>query len=75
MVELDTGGTYKVIDSELRRAGNVSKEEPDAWQIIPRVLLELVKDHEGAKAERAMEALLRMKKIDIAERECAVMTA
>lgn len=34
-----------------------------------------LKDHEGAKAERGMEALLRMKKIDIAELERAVVTA
>jgi predicted 3-demethylubiquinone-9 3-methyltransferase (glyoxalase superfamily) len=39
------------------------------------VLLELLKDHESVKAQRAMEALLRMKKIDIAELERAVVTA
>jgi predicted 3-demethylubiquinone-9 3-methyltransferase (glyoxalase superfamily) len=32
----------------------------------------MLKDHESAKAQRAMEALLRMKKIDIGELERAV---
>jgi hypothetical protein len=39
------------------------------------VLPELLKDHESPKAQRAMEALLRMKKIDIAELEGAVARA
>jgi len=39
------------------------------------VLPELLKDHESAKAQRAMEAPLRMKKIDIAELERAVVAA
>jgi predicted 3-demethylubiquinone-9 3-methyltransferase (glyoxalase superfamily) len=43
-----------------------------SWQIVPSVLPEMLKDHESAKAQRAMEALLRMKKIDIRELERAV---
>ena len=31
----------------------------------------MLKDHESPKAQRAMEAMLRMKKIDIAELERA----
>jgi predicted 3-demethylubiquinone-9 3-methyltransferase (glyoxalase superfamily) len=42
-----------------------------SWQIVPKVLPELLKDHKSAKAQRAMEAMLRMKKIDIAELERA----
>ena len=34
----------------------------------------LLKDHESEKAQRAMEAMLRMKKIDIGELEHAVAT-
>ncbi|HJR59915.1 MAG TPA: VOC family protein [Vicinamibacterales bacterium] len=42
-----------------------------SWQVIPAALLDLLKDHESTKAQRAMEALLRMKKIDITELERA----
>ena len=40
-----------------------------SWQVVPTALQELLKDHESARAMRAMEALLRMKKIDIGELE------
>jgi len=43
-----------------------------SWQIVPKVLPELLKDHQSGKAQRAMSAMLRMKKIDIAELERAV---
>jgi predicted 3-demethylubiquinone-9 3-methyltransferase (glyoxalase superfamily) len=43
-----------------------------SWQVVPAILLELLKDHESPTAQRAMEALLRMKKIDISELERAV---
>ena len=42
-----------------------------SWQVIPKVLLEMLKDHESANAQRAMEALLKMKKINIRELENA----
>jgi len=35
------------------------------------VLTELLQDHESSKAQRVMEAMLRMKKIDIRELERA----
>ena len=37
-----------------------------AWQVVPRVLLEMLEDSDRAKAGRAMAAMLTMKKIDIA---------
>jgi predicted 3-demethylubiquinone-9 3-methyltransferase (glyoxalase superfamily) len=36
-----------------------------SWQIIPRVLFELLGDKDKDKAGRAMQAMLQMKKIDI----------
>jgi predicted 3-demethylubiquinone-9 3-methyltransferase (glyoxalase superfamily) len=42
-----------------------------SWQVVPAVLPELLKDHESPKAKRVMEAMLRMKKIDIRELERA----
>jgi predicted 3-demethylubiquinone-9 3-methyltransferase (glyoxalase superfamily) len=38
-----------------------------SWQIVPNVMPELVTDKDPEKAERAMQAMLRMKKIDIEE--------
>jgi len=37
-----------------------------SWQITPRIIGQLMADPDPAKAQRAMEALLTMKKIDIA---------
>lgn len=37
-----------------------------SWQITPRIVGQLMADPDPAKAQRAMEALLTMKKIDIA---------
>jgi predicted 3-demethylubiquinone-9 3-methyltransferase (glyoxalase superfamily) len=37
-----------------------------SWQIVPRVLIEMIGDKDPQKAQRVMEAMLQMKKIDIA---------
>ncbi len=42
-----------------------------SWQIVPAVLPELLSDHEDSRAQRAMEAFLGMKKLDIAALERA----
>jgi predicted 3-demethylubiquinone-9 3-methyltransferase (glyoxalase superfamily) len=42
-----------------------------SWQITPRVLLEAVADPDKAAARRAMEAMMTMRKIDIATIEAA----
>ena len=36
-----------------------------SWQIVPTILPELFKQKDAAKAKRVMEAMLKMKKIDI----------
>lgn len=38
-----------------------------SWQIIPTILGNLMQDEDEAKAHRVMQALLQMKKIEIAE--------
>ena len=38
-----------------------------SWQIIPRVLGELLSDPDPARAQRAVTAMLQMQKLDIAE--------
>jgi predicted 3-demethylubiquinone-9 3-methyltransferase (glyoxalase superfamily) len=37
-----------------------------SWQVVPRVLIQMISDPDAAKSGRAMEAMMRMKKIDIA---------
>jgi predicted 3-demethylubiquinone-9 3-methyltransferase (glyoxalase superfamily) len=36
-----------------------------SWQIVPDVLLELLKDSDRAKSGRVMKAMMQMKKLDI----------
>jgi predicted 3-demethylubiquinone-9 3-methyltransferase (glyoxalase superfamily) len=42
-----------------------------SWQIIPRALGEMLGDADPEKANRAMQAMLQMQKIDIAKLEAA----
>ena len=37
-----------------------------SWQVVPRMMGELMGDSDPAKASRVMEAMLKMKKLDIA---------
>src|SRR5688572_9782835 len=45
------------------------------WQIVPTVLGEMMKDPDPERARRAMEAMLQMKKLDIARLEEAYNAA
>jgi len=42
-----------------------------SWQIIPDALMRLMSDPDGAKAQRVTEAMLQMRKIDVAGLERA----
>jgi len=64
--KLSAGG-----DPKAQQCGWLKDKFGLSWQVVPRMLPELLKDHESAKAQRAMEAMLRMKKIDIGELERA----
>jgi predicted 3-demethylubiquinone-9 3-methyltransferase (glyoxalase superfamily) len=46
-----------------------------SWQIIPDRLMELMGDQDPGRSQRATEAMLRMRKIDIAELERAADAA
>lgn len=37
-----------------------------SWQICPRVLLSMIQDKDHARADRAMSAMMQMRKLDIA---------
>jgi predicted 3-demethylubiquinone-9 3-methyltransferase (glyoxalase superfamily) len=36
-----------------------------SWQVVPRVLIEMINDPEMEKSQRVMQAILQMKKIDV----------
>jgi predicted 3-demethylubiquinone-9 3-methyltransferase (glyoxalase superfamily) len=42
-----------------------------SWQVVPRVLSEMLSDRDPAKSGRVMKAMLQMSKIDIAQLERA----
>ena len=42
-----------------------------SWQVVPRILTEMLSDKDPAKAGRVMNAMLQMKKIDVAQLEQA----
>ncbi len=57
---LSTGGVIK-------QCGWLRDRYGVSWQIVPTVLLEMLGDRVPARRRRVMEAMLRMKKLDIAE--------
>ncbi len=42
-----------------------------SWQVVPTILLKLLQDPDAAKANRAMQAMMKMGKLDIAKLEAA----
>jgi predicted 3-demethylubiquinone-9 3-methyltransferase (glyoxalase superfamily) len=59
-------------DPRAQQCGWLKDQYGLSWQVVPRMLQELLKDHTSETAQRAMETMLRMKKIDISELERAV---
>ena len=56
---------------EAEQCGWVKDRFGLSWQIVPKRLLELLTDRDAGKAQRAMQAMLAMKRIDIAAVERA----
>jgi predicted 3-demethylubiquinone-9 3-methyltransferase (glyoxalase superfamily) len=56
---LSAGGT-------IEQCGWLKDRYGVSWQIVPTVLGEMMKDPDRGRAKRVMEAMLRMKKLDIA---------
>jgi predicted 3-demethylubiquinone-9 3-methyltransferase (glyoxalase superfamily) len=56
---------------EAEQCGWVKDRFGLSWQIVPRQLTRLLSDPEPARARRAFEAMMRMKRIDIATLERA----
>jgi len=58
--KLSEGGDVKA-----QQCGWLKDKYGASWQIIPRVLVEMITDPDAEKSQRAMGAMLQMKKIDI----------
>ncbi len=52
-------------DEQAQQCGWLKDKFGVSWQIVPRVLLQLVNDPDSGRSQRAMTAMLQMKKIDI----------
>ena len=50
---------------EIEQCGWLKDKYGVSWQIVPRLLGEMLQDKDPKKSERAMTAMLQMKKIDI----------
>jgi len=53
-------------DPKAQQCGWLKDRYGLSWQIVPNFMDELFTDAQSAGAQRAMEAMLRMKKLDIA---------
>ena len=53
-------------DAQAQQCGWLKDRYGLSWQIVPRILIELMSDPDPVKTGRVMEAMLQMKKIDIA---------
>lgn len=53
-------------DASAQQCGWLKDKFGVSWQIVPRALVELLSDKDAERAGRVMNAMLKMKKIDIA---------
>jgi predicted 3-demethylubiquinone-9 3-methyltransferase (glyoxalase superfamily) len=58
-------------DPSAQQCGWLKDKYGVSWQVVPAVLVDLVSDPRSEKSQRAMTAMLRMKKLDIGELERA----
>jgi len=54
-------------DETAQQCGWLKDKYGASWQVIPTVLPEMINDPDSEKSQRAMTAMLQMKKIDIDE--------
>ncbi len=58
-------------DDKAQQCGWLKDKYGVSWQIVPAALIDLLSDPKSEKSQRAMTAMLQMKKIDIAKLERA----
>lgn len=54
-------------DETAQQCGWLKDKYGVSWQIVPRILVEILNDADESKSQKAMTAMLQMKKIDINE--------
>jgi predicted 3-demethylubiquinone-9 3-methyltransferase (glyoxalase superfamily) len=54
-------------DPNAQQCGWLKDKYGLSWQVVPTGMVEMLNDPDREKADRAMEAMLKMKKLDIAE--------
>jgi predicted 3-demethylubiquinone-9 3-methyltransferase (glyoxalase superfamily) len=54
-------------DEKAQQCGWLKDKYGASWQVVPGILIEMLNDADLKKSQRTMEAMLHMKKIDIAE--------
>ena len=59
------------VDESAQACGWLKDKYGVSWQVVPTTINRMFLDHTSAGAKRAMEAMLKMKKLDIAELERA----
>ncbi len=64
--KLSAGG-----DPAAQQCGWVKDRFGLSWQIVPKIMAEMMSDHESAKSQRVFQAMLQMKKLDLATLERA----
>jgi predicted 3-demethylubiquinone-9 3-methyltransferase (glyoxalase superfamily) len=64
--KLSTGG-----DARAQQCGWLKDKFGVAWQVVPTIVPQLLSDSDPKRASRAMSAILKMKKLDIAALEKA----
>jgi predicted 3-demethylubiquinone-9 3-methyltransferase (glyoxalase superfamily) len=70
--EVDRYWTALTAGGEESQCGWLKDRYGLSWQIVPRALMEVIGQPDRAKAQRAMQAMLQMKKLDVAKlREAA----
>jgi len=62
-------------DDKAQQCGWLKDRYGLSWQVVPKAIEEMLKDHESPRAQRAMEAMLGMKKIVVEELEQAAAAA
>jgi predicted 3-demethylubiquinone-9 3-methyltransferase (glyoxalase superfamily) len=58
--KLSTGG-----DEKAQQCGWLKDKYGVSWQVVPSIVIEMINDPDYEKSQRATEAVLQMKKIDI----------
>jgi predicted 3-demethylubiquinone-9 3-methyltransferase (glyoxalase superfamily) len=60
--KLSAGG-----DEKAQQCGWLKDRFGVSWQVVPKALIEMLLDPDAGKSQRTMTAMLKMKKLDIAE--------